>query len=315
MTTEPKANSFRSAVLSGRVGRHDDLVARTKKGKIDRSAEGLTGVTVPRQETRSRDERGGDRHRLTGETAAVRIGKRKHRVQLINVSGGGAMIAGTLDLKLWDPVELQLGENGSVECVVRWIRGDRLGLEFAHETRLDCTAAEREALLREVLARSFGDVEIELPRAERTRKSDLQPQIDAASDQRIADRHPLIWTGVLHHDYQSSPIRVRNISSTGCMIECSAPVRVDTEPLLELSDALSVSGTVVWVVGDQVGFQFHSPFDMAQLAESLPDVAPSEWIRPSYLDPEPGADSPWDPRWNRMSVGELKQELEGFWKR
>lgn len=315
MTTEPKANSFRSAVLSGRAGRHDDLVARTKKAKIDRSAEGLTGVTVPRQERRSRNERGGDRHRLTGETAAVVIGKRKHKVELINVSGGGAMIAGKLDLKLWDPVELHLGENGRVECVVRWIRDDRYGLEFAHETRLDCTAAEREAVLREVVRRSFGDVEIELPRSERTRKSDLQPQIDSGSEQRIADRHPLIWTGVLHHDYQSSPIRVRNISATGCMIECSVPVRVDTQPLLELSDALSVSGTVVWVVGDQVGFQFHSPFDMTQLAESLPDVAPSEWIRPSYLDPEPGADSPWDPRWNRLSVGELKQELEGFMKR
>jgi hypothetical protein len=315
MTTEPKANSFRSAVLSGKVGRHDDLVARTKKGRIDRSAEGLTGVAVPRHERRSRDERGGDRHRLTGETAAVRIGKRKHEVELINVSGGGAMIAGKLDVKLWDPVELQLGENGRVECVVRWIRSERIGLEFAHETRLDCSAAEREALLREVLARSFGDVEFELPRAQRTRKSDLEPRIDPASDQRVADRHPLIWTGVLHHDYQSSPIRVRNISSTGCMIECSAPVRVDTEPLLELSEALSISGTVMWVVGDQVGFQFHSPFDMAQLAESLPDVAPSEWIRPSYLDPEPGADSPWDPRWNRLSVSELRHELEGFMKR
>ena len=315
MTTEPKANSFRSAVLSGKVGRHDDLVARTKKGRIDRSAEGLTGVAVPRHERRSRDERGGDRHRLTGETAAVRIGKRKHDVELINVSGGGAMIAGKLDVKLWDPVELQLGENGRVECVVRWIRNERIGLEFAHETRLDCSAAEREALLREVLARSFGEVEFELPRAERTRKSDLEPRIDPASDQRVADRHPLIWTGVLHHDYQSSPIRVRNISSTGCMIECSAPVRVDTEPLLELSEALSISGTVMWVVGDQVGFQFHSPFDMAQLAESLPDVAPSEWIRPSYLDPEPGADSPWDPRWNRLSVSELRNELEGFMKR
>jgi hypothetical protein len=315
MTTESKANSFRSAVLSGKVGRHDDLIARTKKGRGGGSADGLTAVPIPRQERRSRNERSGDRHRLTGESASVQIGGRKHSVDLINVSGGGAMIAGKLSAKLWDQVELQLGENGCVECVVRWIRDDRYGLEFAHETRLDCTVTERDSLLREVLARNFGDVEIDLPRAERTRKADTEPKIDSASDQRIADRHPLIWTGVLHHDYQSSPIRIRNISGTGCMIECSAPVRVDTEPLLELSDALSVSGTVVWVVGDQVGFKFHSPFDMAELAQSLPDVAPSEWIRPSYLDAEPGGDSPWDPRWNRLSVGELRQELEGFMKR
>ena len=315
MTTEPKANSFRSAVLSGKAGRHDDLVARTKKGRTDRSAKGLTGVAVPREEGRSRNERGADRHRLIAEAATVRVARRKHSVELINVSGGGAMVAGKLSAKLWDKVELNLGENGSVECIVRWIRGDRYGLEFAHETRLDCSAAQRDALLREVLARSFGDVAISLPRAERTRKADAKPVIDASSEQRIADRHPLIWTGTLHHDYQSSPIRVRNISSTGCMIECATPVRINTEPLLELSDSLSVSGTVVWAVGDQVGFQFHSPFDMSQLAQSLPDVAPSHWIRPGYLDSEPGGTSPWDPRWNRMSVGELRQELEGFMKR
>jgi len=155
---------------------------------------------------------------------------------------------------------------------------------------------------------------IEGPRSERTRKTDLEPVTDPGSEQRIARRHPLIWTGILHHDYQSSPIRVRNISSTGAMIECSSPVRIGTEPLLELSDSISVSGTVAWVVGDQVGFAFHSPFDMTQLAESIPDVAPSEWIRPSYLD-DSGSDSPWDPRWNRMSVGELRQELEGYIKR
>src|SRR5690349_10407265 len=101
MTTEPKANSFRSALLSGKVGRHDDLVARTKKGRIDRKAEGLTGVAVPREERRSRNEREADRHRLTSETATVRIGRRKQSIELINVSGGGAMIAGKLNARLW----------------------------------------------------------------------------------------------------------------------------------------------------------------------------------------------------------------------
>lgn len=171
MTTEPKANSFRSAVLSGKAGRHEDLVARSKKGRVDRSAEGLTGIAVPRQETRLQNQRGGDRHRLTGETASITIGRRKHTVELINVSGGGAMISGDLELKLWDPVDLLLGENGRVECVVRWIRGGRFGLEFAHETRLDCKAAEREAVLREVLTRNFGNVEFELPRSERILES------------------------------------------------------------------------------------------------------------------------------------------------
>jgi hypothetical protein len=307
MTTEPKANSFRSAVLSGKAGRHDDLVATTKKARTDRTAEGLTGIAVPRREARSRNQRGADRHRLSGETATVRIGDSKHQVALVNVSGGGAMICGKLKLKLWDRIELQLGENGRVECAVRWISSDRFGLEFAHETRLDCSADEQAAVLREVVTRSFGDVAFE-----RDSDAPAEPELPPGAEQRIARRHPLIWTGVLHHDYQSSPIRVRNISSTGAMLECSAPVRVGTEPLLELCDAISVSGTVAWAVGDQVGFTFHSPFDMAQLAQSLPEVAPTEWIRPTYLDGATAPDSPWDPRWDRMSVGELRDELEGF---
>lgn len=315
MTSEPSANAFRSAVLSGKAGRHDDLVAQTKTKRIDRSSDGLAGVVVPRQEARRSNQRGGDRHRLSGETAKVRIGRRTQPVDLINVSGGGAMIKGDLKLKLWDRIELCLGEGGNVECAVRWVRGDSFGLEFAHETRLDCSDDQRAELLREVITRSFDTVSFEAPENPKPPQAESQTEAAPESEQRIAKRHPLIWTGVLHHDYQSSPIRVRNISRTGAMIECAEPVRVGTEPLLELSDAVSVSGTVAWVVGDQVGFSFHSPFDLGQLAESRPEVAPSEWIRPNYLASESAGDTPWDPRWNRLSVGELRTELEGFLKR
>jgi hypothetical protein len=124
----------------------------------------------------------------------------------------------------------------------------------------------------------------------------------------------LIWSGVLHHDYQSTAVRVRNISATGAMIEASDPVRVGAEPLLELSDSISLSATVEWAVGDQVGVRFHTPFDMTQLGQARPEVTPSHWVRPAYLD-KIDADSAWDPRWKRMSVGDLKIELEGFLKR
>ncbi len=66
-------------------------------------------------------------------------------------------------------------------------------------------------MLREVITRSFPDVEFERPRAnaEAARSS-----MTTTSSARAA-RHPLIWTGVLHHDYQSTPVRVRNISAPG----------------------------------------------------------------------------------------------------
>lgn len=316
MTSEPHANRFRSAVLAGKAAPSENLVVRAKNGRVDRSAAGLTGVPVPRKEARRRNQRGGDRHRLTDETAVVRIAKRKHAVELINLSGGGAMVEGDVKLAPWDRVELLFGENGEVECAVRWIRARRIGLEFAHETRLDCEDDERVSVLRQVISRSFTDIAFETPPVREIKPETEQTAIEiaAADELRRARRHPLIWTGLLHHDYQSSPIRIRNISGTGAMIECASPVRVGTEPLLELSDALSISGTVEWVVGDHFGLRFHSPFDLADLAQSRPDIAPTDWIRPAYLEPEASPDSPWDPRWNRMSVGELRDELEGFMK-
>ena len=68
---------------------------------------------------------------------------RKHVVELINLSGGGAMISGELNLMLWDHVELRARRAmDEIECAVRWIKDDRIGLEFAHETRLDCDAGD-----------------------------------------------------------------------------------------------------------------------------------------------------------------------------
>ena len=37
--------------------------------------------------------------------------------------------------------------------------------------------------------------------------------------------------------------------------------------------------------------------------------------RPAYLDPALRSDSPWAKQWKRMSVDELRDELEGYIKR
>ena len=213
----------------------------------------------------------------------------------MNLSGGGAMVESGFSPMLWDRVDLHLGEDGTIECAVRWLRGDRIGLEFAHETRLDCSADQRAAVLREVIARSFPEIEFE-PVSEVA--AERKPE---GAEQRAGRRHPLIWSGTIHHDFQSIPVRLRNISETGAMIECSVPPPVGTEPLLELGEGVQLFTSVTWVVGE--------------LANSRPDGAPARWHRPEYLQPGAAADSPWDEQWGRMSLSELRQELEGFLKR
>lgn len=282
-------------------------VLRSKKPKGSKPNT-LNSIPVIREETRRSDTREEDRHRLPNEQVSVTHAGRDHLTQLVNLSGGGAMVAADFEPMLWDRVELHLGENGTIECAVRWLKGGRIGLEFAHETRLDCSADKQASVLREVIARSFPEIEFEA--------SD-DPAASAESDgqeQRNRGRHPLIWSGQIHHDFQSTPVRLRNISETGAMIECNAPLHVGAEPLLEIGE-VSIFASVVWIVGDSAGLRFHQPFDLALLARAKPDVAPSRWERPSYLNAGTTSDSPWAEEWGRMSVTELKQEIEGFWKR
>ena len=284
----------------------DEPILKAKKPK-GAKAEDLHSIAVPREETRTNNTRHDDRHRLVEERVRVRHDGRDFEVALVNLSGGGAMVSGEIDAKLWDKVELHLGEGGTIDCAVRWIRDQRLGLEFAHETRIDCAADEQAEVLREVVRRSFPDLEF---------NGVEQPPVQEheGDEARVAKRHPLVWSGLLHHDYQTTPVRLRNISSTGVMIECSAPLRVGSEPLLELGDSLSVSTTVSWAVGDHAGLRFHVPFDLYDLARARPQVTGTDWEPPAYLSSGASDSSPDNP-WGRMSLGALRQDLEGFLKR
>ena len=300
--------NIRSKIFGGGKAAEESPVIQAKAPKGVK-ADTLNSIPVVREETRRANTRDGDRHRLPDEQVRLTHKGESHEVRLVNLSGGGAMVEGGFSPMLWDRVDLHLGENGTIECAVRWLRDDRIGLEFAHETRLDCSADQRATLLREVIAKSFPEIEFEpVSEVPSAREPD-------GPEQRAGRRHPLIWLGTIHHDFQSTPVRLRNISETGAMIECSVPPPVGAEPLLELGEGVQLFTSVTWVVGDSVGLRFAKPFDLTQLANSRPDVAPARWQRPEYLQPGLAADSPWDEQWDRMSLSELRQELEGFLKR
>lgn len=291
------------AKIFGGASAADEPLLQPKKPKGPKSKT-LQSVRVSRTESRSSNNRIETRHRLTDEQARVTYNGDEHIVRLINLSGGGAMVGVVFEAALWDRIDLHLGEHGSIECAVRWVRDDRLGLEFAHETRLDCSASEQAKLLRDVVTRNFPEIEFGVPE---------QSEEHEGPEHRVARRHPLIWSALLHHDYQSSTVRLRNISETGAMIQCEALLHIGSEPLLDFGDAGSLFATVMWAVGDQAGLRFNSPFDLSQLARSRPEVAPARWNGPAYLDS--AESSPWAGEWNRMSLGELRDELEGFLKR
>jgi hypothetical protein len=282
---------------------------RSRIERVAQEARAATGAT--RKEPSRGNSRKSDRHRLVEEKVRVTHEGQTHEAELINVSGGGAMIAASFGASEWDKLELHLGENGTIECAVRWVKEGRLGLEFAHETQLDFSAEQQAILLREVISRTYSEAHFSQAAAA---PKPASAEADDEQTQR-AKRHPLIWSGTLHCNGQRTPIRVRNISATGAMVQCSEVVPNGAEAMLELSETVSVHGTIGWVVGDQVGLRFHGHFDVTQLARSTPQIAPQRWERPAYLNKAAETASPWDPRWQRISMREMGDELEGFLKR
>ena len=312
-------NSFRKAVLSGQGLYKADPVIRDKNTQ-GAETDDLSSVEIPRGESRAHDHRDNDRHRLNEETATVRFDGEEHQVEVINLSGGGAMIRARFSPRLWERVDLIFAEGAEIECAVRWLRDDRVGLEFAHETRIDCEPEVRDALLLDVIRRSFAtDVSISTSRPEPVLKPatpSQQGDDDAiANSRRTERRHPLVWIGQVLFNHNSERVRLRNISENGALIEGPLSYPLGAEIYLDLDDAGQHFATVTWTCGDKIGMKFKNSFDMAMLHKSKPEVAPAMMIRPGPSQVYADQDNPWAEGWNRQSLDELREDLEGYLKR
>jgi len=263
----------------------------------------LRNLPIRRAEKRRSESRAHARHPLGDVHARVEFHGCAVDVDLLNLSSGGAMVACDLRPNLAEPLGLRLGQGDLMECLVRWVRQGRIGLEFAHETRLCCSAEEQAAVLREVIARGSG--------------SETPGPVSELRDQRhvrSAPRHPLIWTGELVHGATRRKVRLRNMSQGGALVEGSLSVRAGIRLLLDLGDAGSIMATVKWTAAQYAGLEFEEPFELSSLARSKPRMVPHTWLRPAYLEKHVPEDSAWDQRWNRKSLAEVREELDGFLK-
>lgn len=261
-------------------------------------ADTLTSISVRREEARRGNSRRKDRHRLTSEQAVLRHSGEEHVVDLINLSAGGAMIGGVPELVLWDHVSLVLGEEGALECAVRWIKDDQAGLEFAHETCIDCDADSRDELLRAVIRKSFPFAATDPLGATSEPAAEEEPE---TAEARHSRRHPLIWSGVVYHDYEVEPVRLRNISTTGALVQSSHPLEQGSTVFLELNGAGRHEATVRWTRGGQSGLAFARGFDISLLANVRPDIAQLECADSKH--------EPWAPGWRRETLDQIARSL------
>lgn len=302
-------NKFRSTMQSGKTARLSNPLIADKQAR-GATGDDLTSIPVERHEPRTADHRDGDRHRLTAEQIHLTVAGKDLDAELINLSGGGAMIRADFSPRLWDRVDLHLGTGSPLECAVRWIRGDRVGLEFAHETQINCSPEQRDAMLLDVIQRTFPDVAA-VPAPE---SQTAEPREPVDTTRRAERRHPLIWSGQLLYNHDAHPVRLRNISTTGALVDGTTPLPEGVEVMLDLGQGVHQFATVSWNRGEQSGLAFTSPFDLARLAEAKPEIAPQRWVRPGFLDLAPSQDSPWAEEWDRPTIEQLRGDLEGYLK-
>ena len=303
-------NTFRSAILGGAgIAPSTPLVTTKKGGKA--KGERLGSVEISRDAGRITDHRDEDRHRLARETATIEYKGKKLEADLINLSGGGAMIEADIRPRLWDRVDLYLGEGSPIECAVRWLRKGRIGLEFAHETHIECDPEQRDALLLEVIRRSFPELVTALPVVPPAPEAEAAP--DAVS-RRGEIRHPLIWNGVILWQHDVHTVRLRNISASGVLVDSQIVFPEGVELLLDLGQSGQYFATVSWSRGSQAGLLFSKPFDLSVLAAGKPEIAGQRWDKPKYLDLSSGQSTPWASEWERRQLAELASDLEGFLK-
>jgi hypothetical protein len=144
----------------------------------------LHTIRVRREESRRADTRVGDRHRMVGERFGVTHDGALREAELINICGGGAMIAANFQPRPWDCVDLHLGEAQPIACRVLWIREGRIGLEFDPALRLDVRDDAQAAGVRDLVARQFPQERFEAgaegedaPREEQRTESQPAPSI------------------------------------------------------------------------------------------------------------------------------------------
>jgi hypothetical protein len=309
MGVEATRNSFRAAVLSGVK---PVLVVTEKTSQREGDGDALDGVRVPRSESRRGNHRGGDRHRLNGETATALYEGDSHPIEVVNLSIGGAMIRCSFSPRLWDMVELQLGDGPGLQGAVRWIKDKSIGLEFAHETRIECDPKQHAELLLAVIQRSFPDDEVRLDDPQIEEVAEVEQEDLGNRDEK---RHPLIWKGEIHYAHDSNPVRLRNVSGGGALVDVAVDYPLGAEVMLDLGDAGQFFTVVQWACGDQAGLRFVQPFDVACLAKARPEVMPHSWTVPSFLTDDADDDSPWHEKWSRSSIEEIRTDLEGYLKR
>jgi hypothetical protein len=276
-------HELRSIVAGG--GRAELLARRAPKRKVQDEGPSLAALTIPRTESRSCNQRREDRHLNVVERAELTFRRRRYDVAVVNVSKNGAMVEADLEPRIGEKMEIRFDGCNKTACAVRWVRGSRIGVEFARETVVLAPAQVKEAV---VAGRREGEAPAPKEKPRRT------------------PRQSLLWKAVLHWDHGTTQVRVRNISADGAMLETGTEIPADTAVVLDLGDGGAPMGCIRWARGGHLGLRFDHRFDLRNLVRQAPvaEASPAH-VKPQYLETELDPDSPWAAAWDKFVPEDL----------
>jgi hypothetical protein len=277
-------------------GERQPVATRSAKQKQGNGEASLVGFSIPRTEARTCNQRREERYLRVSEEAQVKFRNRNHKVMVSNVSNNGAMIEADLAPRIGERVQISFEGCIQTDCVVRWVRDGRIGLEFFHETVIVAPAKVRDMVIS---GRRAGEA------------ASPAPAPAADNDPDRIDREPrqsLLWGAMLHWARGSQGVRLRNISTEGAMLEGSEDLADDTGVVLDLGEGGAVSGRVRWSRAGQIGVRFDERYDLHKLARSgsSAPVPRPEMLKPDYLENELDPASPWAGRWQTFDPKDLQ---------
>ncbi|HEY0112722.1 MAG TPA: PilZ domain-containing protein [Allosphingosinicella sp.] len=284
-------HEIRSSILSGEPKPATPIARKAKPKSEGAGVGGLTKIAIKREETRVTDQRLEDRHRGVVECSTIHFRRKRHQVEVVNVSSRGAMIKSDLPARIGEKLDIEFTPQNRTRCVVRWIREGRIGLEFAEETIFwESGPGQSGAVFK-----------YEGATAEAQREAPVRPAVDREPRQALLRAGTLYWSGI------SIPVRLRNISSGGARIDSERQLQPGSEVELDLGEAGFQMAEVRWSKDGQVGLRFAIDFDLDSLAvRSQTGERPPEILKPAYLETETRPDSPWAARFERLTMTDLK---------
>ena len=97
-------------------------------------------------------------------------------------------------------------------------------------------------------------------------------------------RYRLIRRGTLQVEGDALPVRLRNISVEGAMIECERDLVPDMTVLLDLDEGGQLEANVRWCQHGQMGLRFDRAFELRRLSRAIPSASGTKMLTPAYLE-------------------------------